>query len=145
MQVGENLFETTKIRASLPTPIKINLIKCLKVSIDIFVISLDEVLDFNLRVVSHQLNIDPSIRYGAQRRRQKSPKNVEATRSIIKGFLQVNFISKYIEWLSNIELVKKVPCKLKMSIDYINLNWAFPKDLYLLPNINKLNDNLVGT
>lgn len=61
----------------------------------------------------------------------------------VRGLLHANFIFgvKYIEWLFNVVLVKNVFGKWRMCVNYINLKWAFPKDLYRLPNIEKLEDN----
>lgn len=55
--------------------------------------------------------------------------------SMLWGLLHANFISevKYIEWLSNIVLSKKVSGKLSICVDYTNLNWVFPMICILFP------------
>lgn len=63
---------------------------------------------------------------------------------MVKGLLDVKFISevKYTKWLSNMVLVKKVSGKWRMCVDNTDLNQACLKDLYLLPNIEQVVDNL---
>lgn len=72
--------------------------------------------------------------------------NVDATMKTVQGLLNANFIFevRYTQRLSNFILVKKVSWEWRMYVDYINLNRECPKDSYLLQNINKLVDSLVG-
>ncbi|WP_248790750.1 hypothetical protein, partial [Escherichia coli] len=49
---------------------------------------------------------------------------------------------KYPEWLSNVVIAtKEGSSKLRMCIDFRNLNDACPKDSYLLPPIDQLVDS----
>ena len=50
-------------------------------------------------------------------------------------------MAKYPEWVANIVLVPKKDGKVRMCIDYIDLNRASPKDYFPLPHINTLMDN----
>ena len=50
----------------------------------------------------------------------------------------------YSEWLANIVLVKKANGKWGMCVDCIDLNKAYLKDSYLLPNIDQLVDATSG-
>ena len=50
----------------------------------------------------------------------------------------------YPEWLTNVVLVKKANRKWRMCVDYTDLNKAYPKDSYLLPNIDQLMDASSG-
>ena len=91
----------------------------------------------------HQLTVDPGVSDVAQRRRKQSPKKSEAAEKAVKDLLEANFIfkAKYTTWISNVVLVKKSNGKWRMCVDYTDLNRAFPKDAYPLPNIDKLVDN----
>ncbi|WP_251906863.1 reverse transcriptase family protein, partial [Klebsiella pneumoniae] len=57
--------------------------------------------------------------------------------------LEAGFITtiNYSEWLANIVLVPKKDGKVRMCIDYRNLNKASPKDNFPLPCIDTLVDN----
>lgn len=98
--------------------------------------------DINPSVVWNQLSMNTSARYISQRHMRQSLEKVEAIASTVKGLLNPKFISKakYMEWMSNVVLIKKASGKWRMCIDYTDLNRACPKDFYLLPNIDKLVD-----
>ena len=55
------------------------------------------------------------------------------------GFLEV---SKYPQWVANIVPVPKKDGKVRMCVDYWNLNRASPKDNFPLPHIDTLVDNM---
>ena len=52
-------------------------------------------------------------------------------------------VTKYPEWVANIVSVPKKDGKVRMCVDYKDLNWASPKDNFLLPHIDTLMDNTV--
>ena len=54
------------------------------------------------------------------------------------GFLEV---AKYLEWVAHIVPVPKKDGKMRMCVDYRDLNWASPKDNFPLPHIDTLVDN----
>ena len=49
--------------------------------------------------------------------------------------------ARYLEWVTNIMLVPKKDGKVRMCMDYRDLNWASPKDNFPLPHIDVLVDN----
>ncbi len=67
---------------------------------------------------------------------------MEAAEKAVKDLLEENFIveAKYTPWLSNVVHVQKYNGKWRMCVDYTDLNRAFPKDTYPLPNTDKLLD-----
>ena len=50
-------------------------------------------------------------------------------------------VAKYLEWVANIVPVPKKDGKVRMCIDYKDLNRASSKDNFLLPHIDTLVDN----
>ncbi|RDY12404.1 Retrovirus-related Pol polyprotein, partial [Mucuna pruriens] len=56
--------------------------------------------------------------------------------------LQVRFVRevRYPSWLTNVVMVRKPMGKWRMCTDYTDLNMAYSKDLYSLPNIDGLVD-----
>jgi len=54
------------------------------------------------------------------------------------GFVKV---VKYPQWVSNIVVVPNKEGKIRVCLDFRNLNKASPKDDFLLPHINILVDN----
>ena len=57
------------------------------------------------------------------------------------GFLRV---VNYLEWLANVVPVSKKDGKVRMCVDFWDLNKASPKDDFSLPHIDILVDNITG-
>ena len=64
----------------------------------------------------------------------------------IQKKLSVGFISivQYLEWLANVVLIPKKDDKVRVCVDFRNLNKASPKDDFPLPHIDMLIDSTVG-
>ena len=62
----------------------------------------------------------------------------EVKKQLDARFLEV---SKYPQWVANIVPVPKKDGKVRMCVDYRNLNRASPKDNFRLPHIDTLVDN----
>ena len=60
--------------------------------------------------------------------------------------LSTGFIREvyYPNWLANVVLVKKANGKLRMCVDFMDLNKACPKDSFPLPKIDQLVDSIAG-
>ena len=65
----------------------------------------------------------------------------EVQKQFDAGFLKV---VKYSEWVANIVPVPKKDGKVRMCVDYRDLNKASPKDNFPLPHIDALVDNTAG-
>ena len=64
----------------------------------------------------------------------------------VNKLLAANFIGEvyYPDWLANIVLVKKANGKLRMCVNFTDLNKACPKDSFPMPRIDQLVDFTVG-
>ncbi|GAU41009.1 hypothetical protein TSUD_178480 [Trifolium subterraneum] len=144
--LGEDPTKGVKIGADLPDFVKRQLKACLRENAELFAWSAAEMPGIDPEVACHQLTIDPRASAVVQRRRKQSPEKAEAARKAVKDLLEANFIAEaqYTTWLSNVVLVKKSNGKWRMCVDYTDLNRACPKDVYPLPNIDKLVDNSSG-
>ena len=96
--------------------------------------------------MEHRLLIDPAIRAIKQKLQRLRPEwRLKIKEEIIKqfnaGFLRV---FEYPQWLANIVPVPKKDGKVRMCIDYRDLNKASPKDNFPLPHIDILVDNTSG-
>ena len=65
----------------------------------------------------------------------------EVKKQLDAGFLEV---AKYPEWVANIVPVPKKDGKVRMCVDYRDLNRASPKDNFPLPHIDTLVDNIAN-
>jgi len=81
-----------------------------------------------------------------QRRRKFNEERRMVIMQETQKLLSVDHIRKiqYLEWLSNVVLVKKANGKWRMCVDFTDLNKACPKDSYSLPNIDALVDSASG-
>ncbi|KAK5784264.1 hypothetical protein PVK06_038787 [Gossypium arboreum] len=65
----------------------------------------------------------------------------EVRKQFDAGFLQV---VNYSEWVAKVVLVPKKNGKVRMCVDYRDLNKASPKENFSLPHIDTLVDNTAG-
>jgi hypothetical protein len=87
-------------------------------------------------LLKHQLPIKPGFRPLTQSLRPFCSDLHPRTKDKIHRLLEANYIRpcKYANWVSNIVLVeKKDSSKLRVCIDFLNLNRATPKYEYLVP------------
>ena len=73
---------------------------------------------------------------------QIGPERAAAATPDMQKLLEASFIRgcQHPEWISNVVLVKKPNGTWRICTDFTDLNKAFPKDSYPLPNIDKLLD-----
>jgi hypothetical protein len=94
-------------------------------------------------VIEHHLKIHPDARPVSQKPRRQSVKRHDFIRKEVQKLLDASFIEEvhHPVWLANPVIVLKANGKLRMCIDYTNLNKACPKDPYPLPRIDQIVDS----
>jgi hypothetical protein len=94
-------------------------------------------------VIEHHLKIRPDARPVRQKPRKQSIERQNFIREEVRKLLQAGFIEEVNHplWLANPVVVSKANGKLRMCIDYTNLNNACPKDPYPLPRIDQIVDS----
>jgi dsDNA-binding SOS-regulon protein len=137
---------TTKIGANLPPKMKESLVQFLKSNKDVFAWSHEDMPGINPSIISHKLNVDPSLRPVKQKRRVFAPERNNAIMEEVDKLLAANFIREvfYPDWLANVVIVKKNTGKWRMCVDFTDLNKACPKDSFPLPRIDQLVDSTAG-
>ncbi|KAG8488615.1 hypothetical protein CXB51_016573 [Gossypium anomalum] len=100
----------------------------------------------NTDIVVHRLPIKEECRPIQQKLRRMRPDVLLKIKEEVKkqfdaGFLQV---VKHSEWVANIVPVPKKDGKVRMCVDYRDLNKASPKDNFPLPHIDTLVNNTAG-
>ena len=97
-------------------------------------------------VIEHRLAVRPGARPVRQKVRRQAPERQAFIREEVARLLEAGFIREVIhpEWLANPVVVPKANGKLRMCIDYTDLNKACPKDDFPLPNINSIVDMTAG-
>jgi hypothetical protein len=94
-------------------------------------------------VIEHHLKIHPDARPVRQKPRKQSIEPQNFIREEVRKLLQVGFIEHPV-WLANPVIVPKANGKIRMCINYTNLNKACPKDPYPLPRIDQIVDSTSG-
>ena len=102
-------------------------------------------LGLSIEILEYQLPIRPECKLVQQKLRRVKPEMLlkikeEVRKQFDTGFLEV---AKYLEWVDNIVLVSKKDGKVRMCVDYRDLNRASPKDNFPLPHIDTLMDNTI--
>jgi hypothetical protein len=94
------------------------------------------------QIVEHQLLIKSGFRSFKHRPRSFRPDLLPMIKDEIHRLLETNFIRpcRYTECVFNIVLVEE-SCKLRVCIDFHNLNRATPKDEYPMPIADMLINN----
>ncbi|XP_052723844.1 uncharacterized protein LOC128193781 [Vigna angularis] len=94
-------------------------------------------------IVQHKLPLKPECLPVKQKLRRMKPEmslkiKEEVEKQFDAGFLAV---AKYPQWVANVVPVPKKDGKVRMCVDYRDLNRASPKDNFPLPHIDTLVDN----
>ena len=97
-------------------------------------------------IVEHRLPIKPGYRPYQQGARRCNPKVLPDLKAEITRLIEAKFIRqfRYAECLSNVVYVYKKNGKLRVCIDFRNLNKATPMDVYPMPIADMLVDATAG-
>nr|CAD1839650.1 unnamed protein product [Ananas comosus var. bracteatus] len=97
-------------------------------------------------IVEHRLPIQKGFKPFKQPARRFEPSIVLQIKNEIENLLKAGFIraARYVDWVSNIVPVRKKNGKLRVCIDFRNLNLATPKDEYPMPIADMLVDSAAG-
>ncbi|KAK5826749.1 hypothetical protein PVK06_021679 [Gossypium arboreum] len=135
-----------KIGACITTKTKRDLVELLQEFKDVFAWSYQDMPGLSTDIVVHRLPIKEECKPVQQKlRRMRLDVLLKIKEEVKKqfdaGFLQV---VKYSEWVANIVPVPKKDGKVRICVDYRDLNKASPKDNFSLPHIDTLVDNTAG-
>ena len=89
----------------------------------------------NLSFICYHLNVNPSITSKKQSHRRSSKEHANAVRDEVMKLKKAGAIKEvfYLEWLANTVVVKKKSGKLRVCVDFMDLNKVCPKDLFPMP------------
>ena len=113
------------------------MIDLLKSYLDVFSWSYEDMPGLNLAIVQHHLPILPHARPVKQKLRRLQSRWSLQVKEEIKKQLSVGFllVVEYLEWLANVIHVPKKDSKVRVCVDFQDLNKASPKDDFLPPRI----------
>ena len=131
------------ISASLTEKEKSELMLLLKEFKDVFAWDYSEMPGLDPGLVAHTLNVDPEAKPVAQPARIFHTEIEGQIVKEVQKLLAAGFIKpiQHPLWLSNIVSVKKKNGQIRYCVDFRNLNKAYPKDEFPLPNMDLLIDS----
>ena len=135
-----------RIGSSLSPYERSGLIDLLRSYLDVFAWSYEDMPGLDPTIVQHHLPILPHARPIKHKLRRLHPQWSLQVKEKIQKQLSVGFLSvvKYPEWLANVIPVPKKDGKVRVCVDFRDLNKASPKDDFPLPHINMLVDSTAG-
>uniref|UniRef100_A0A2N9FW52 Integrase catalytic domain-containing protein n=1 Tax=Fagus sylvatica TaxID=28930 RepID=A0A2N9FW52_FAGSY len=94
-------------------------------------------------IVVHKIPLKPECKPVKQALRRMKPEVILKIKEEVEKQLKAGFLSTvtYSDWVANIVPVPKKDGKVRMCVDYRDLNRASPKDNFPLPHIDTLVDN----
>ena len=97
----------------------------------------------DIDIVVHRLPLREECAPVKQNLRRVKPEMLLKIKEEVKKQLDARFlkVSKYPQWVANIVPVPKKDGKVRMCVDYRDLNRTSPKDNFPLPHIDTLVDN----
>ncbi|GAU40790.1 hypothetical protein TSUD_348870 [Trifolium subterraneum] len=113
---------------------------------DLFAWQSSDMSEIDESVITLKLSILSANKPVVQRKRKVGEERRTTTTEEVAKLKEAGFIEeiKYPAWLANVVMVKKACGKWKMCVVFKDLNKACPKDLYPLPNIDRLIDGASG-
>ena len=132
-----------RIGFSLSPAERSRLIDLLRSYLDVFSWSYEDMLGLDSSIVQHHLPILPHARPVMQKLRRLHPRWSLKVKEEIQKQLSVGFLSvvEYPEWLANVVPIPKKEGKVRVCVDFRDLNKASPNDDFPLPNIDMLVDS----
>lgn len=108
-----------------------------------FAFSYEDMPGLDTDLVKHQLPIKEGVKPIKQKLRRLRPEWIVKIREEVMKQYNAGFliVSTYPEWLANLVPVPKKDGRVRMCIDFRDLNRASPKDDFPLPHIDILVDN----
>jgi len=110
---------------------------------DVFAWSYQDMPGLDTSIVEHKLPLKPECPPVKQKLRRMKPEMSLKIREEVKKQFDAGFlaVARYPQWVANIVPVPKKDGKVRMCVDYRDLNRASPKDDFPLPHIDVLVDN----
>ena len=131
--VGNDPERFFQVTSELPPQEKEELIGFLRENVDIFAWDAYEAPRVDPSFICHHLNVNPSVTPKKQPPRRPSKEHADAIRDKVIKLKKAGAIKEvfYPEWLANTVVVKKKSEKLRVCVDFTDLNKVYPKDMFL--------------
>ena len=144
--VGSDLERFFQVGSELLPQEKKMLIDFLRKNVDVFAWDAYEAPGVDPNFICHHLNVSSAVTPKKQPPRRPSKEHADAVREEVMKLKKAGAIKEvfYLEWLANTVVVKKKSGKLRVCLDFIDLNKACPKNPFPMPRIDRLVASTVG-
>ena len=134
-----------RVGAYLSDHMRDKIITLLKKNVFAFAWKTDDMKGIDPKIVTHELNVDPTFEPIRHKHRKLGPERSKAVNEEVDRLLRVGSIVevRYPEWLANPVVMKKNG-KWHICVDFTDLNKACPKDSFPLPHIDRLVESTAG-
>ena len=135
-----------RIESNLSTDERDSLIQLLRSYLDVFAWSYEDMSGLDPPIVQHRLSLLPHAKPVKQKLRRLHPHwSLQVKKEIQKQF-SVGFLSvvKYSKWLENVVPIPKKDGKVRVCVDFRDLNKDKPKNDFPPPYINMIVDSTTG-
>ena len=134
------------ISESLSLTEKQDLMSLIREYIDAFAWSYEDMPGHDPQVAMHRLSIKPNAKSVKQQQRQFWPDIMEAIETEVHKLIECRFIweEQHLDCVANNVHVLKKNGKIRVCIDFCDLNAAYPKEEFSLPIIDVMIDCTCG-
>ena len=138
VKIFPNIDRYFQIGASMKDRDKVEMLLFLLQNVDVFAWSSYEVPRVDPEFIVHKLNVDPLFPPKKQKPRRASKEHVDAVKLEVQRLKEAGVIREifFPKWLANTVVVKKKNGKLRVCVDFTDLNRACPKDPFPMPKID---------
>jgi hypothetical protein len=114
---------------------------------DVFSWSYEDLHGFDPTIIQHAIPIKEGVKPVRQKHRPINPALEETIRKELEKLLNVGIIFhvKYSEWISNLVLVRKSTCQIRLCIDFHALNRASVKYHFPLTHMEMIFQQVAGS
>jgi hypothetical protein len=136
-----------KIGKTTPIEERNEIVKLLKEYRDVLAFSYDELKVYSEDVIQHVITLKEEIKPFRQKLRQMNPKLAPLVQQELQKMLEAGIIAqtRHSSWCSNLVVARKKNGKIRICIDFRNLNIAYTKDHYPLPKMKTLLQRVIGS
>ena len=113
---------------------------------EVFAWSYEDMSRIDIDIVQHCIPTDPTMKPAKQKLRRMKPEWTLKIKEEVEKQYNARFLRviNYLKWLANVVPVPKKDGKVKICVDFRDLNKTSPTDDFPLPHIDILVDNIVG-
>jgi ribonuclease HI len=135
-----------KLSKSLPPEKKCKYIELFKEYVDVFSWGYEDLKSYDTSIIQHRIPIKEEHKPFRQKLRRINPKLLPLIEKEIKKMYDAKIIVplRFSKWVSNLVPTRKKTGKIRLCIDFRNLNKVSLKDNYPLPKMDHILQKVVG-